>query len=131
MLCDIIKTLPAPLNNMFGLVRDMDDVAERALVSPSAPFTALLFALFCVLVLARAAKSAWHNILVPVLVAANPKRFKHLTTDHALEGNPPFDVAVATGELSGPKSYAIRDNDAYRAAFTAPKASKSSRSAWN
>jgi hypothetical protein len=101
-LCDAWQAnAPAPLNDLFGTVSDMREVARRALQKNTAWYTMILsvlsFALIC-RTIARVSRT--------VLAELFPGTFARGLRKP--EGNPPFELAVQGEQLVGPNTYSIK-----------------------
>ena len=110
-LCDAWEaSAPKPLHNLFGAVTSMRTVARRALQKNTAWYTLVLVVLTFALIsraIARVARTVLAE-LAPGTFARGMRKS---------EGNPPFELAVQGEQLVGPKTYSIKEDPRYEAAF--------------
>jgi hypothetical protein len=110
-LCDAWEaSAPKPLHNLFGAVTSMRTVARRALQKNTAWYTLVLVVLTFALIsraIARVARTVLAE-LAPGTFARGMRKS---------EGNPPFELAVQGEQLVGPKTYSIKEDPQYEAAF--------------
>jgi len=104
------KSAPKPLHNLFGTVTSMRTVARRALQKNTAWYTLILVVLTFVLICRTIA-----GVARTVLAELAPGTFARGL--RKAEGNPPFELAVQGEQLVGPKTYSIKEDPQYEAAF--------------
>ena len=110
-LCDAWQaSAPKPLNDLFGTVSDMREVARRALQKNTAWYTMILFLLSFALI-CRTIVSVSRTVLAELFPGTFARGLRKA------EDNPPFDLAVQGEQLVGPKTYSIKEDPKYEAAF--------------
>ncbi|KAK3259925.1 hypothetical protein CYMTET_31098, partial [Cymbomonas tetramitiformis] len=106
LFCDLWKSLPSPLDDLFGLF-DTETAPDRVLRQPGAPLVAALVSICGGKLFMVAAESGKHLL----------EKLRGKEDGTNVEGLPPLDVALRTGALLGPKTYDVCANPKYAEAY--------------